>query len=167
MGQGEGAGFAASALGGAAKGQGKEAELGEEEGRGVRSTRYLRRTLVGSRTARPKGLQGRAGARVRPQPGLPGTLGIRGGLTHPAPCFSPKRAGWGAPCPPPPPAQPSPDGLPATFCQPQLLGSRCHQPAHEPFSSHCLIFCWRHFICMEINGLFCLSNPKAIKHLIK
>lgn len=131
MGQGEGAGFAASALGGAAKGQGKEAELGEEEGRGVRSTRYLRRTLVGSRTARPKGLQGRAGARMRPQPGLPGTLGTRGGLTHPAPCFSPKRAGWGAPCPPPPPAQPSPNGL-----QPLSASHSCsaHAATSQPTS---------------------------------
>lgn len=90
------------------------------------------------------------------------------GVSHTLPHASaPSGLGWGPRVPPLPPAQPSPDGLPATFCQPQLLGSRCHQPAHEPFSSYCLIFCWRHFICMEINGLFCLSNPKAIKHLIK
>lgn len=81
----------------------------------ARSTRYLRRTPVGSRTARPKGLRGRAGARVRLQPGLPGTLGSRGGLTHPAPCFSPKGAGLGAPCPPPATSPALPGWPPSLF----------------------------------------------------
>lgn len=88
-------------------------------------------------------------------------------VSHTVPRASAPRGLGALSVPPPPPAQPSPDSLPATFCQTQLLGSRCHQPAHEPFSSYCLIFCWRHFIRTEINGLFCLSNPKAIKHLIK